>query len=137
MVTGRDLRSLPQPTLMRSLLCSSALVFLLAACGTPNNPEPEKKTIFVSPYSSLSDSELNSEYLVILRQLQVLNTEMDVANKKRDFETVHAMAQTGLEKARTARSIARHIDHAEIRRKRLAALETIIGDLSNLVEITR
>lgn len=124
---------------MRTLLSLSLFVSLgfLAACGSNRNPDGPTKTIVVSPYSSLSDSELNQQYLALLLQLQELNEEMDVANKARDFDEVHTKAQVGLEKARTARRIAGHFDDDSIREKRLGAIDNIISDLDKLVEITR
>jgi hypothetical protein len=123
---------------MNFLFCCSAsvLVLLLSACAL-RDPNPSSRSIVVSPYSSLSDHELNSRYLAILLELQALNTEMDAANKVRNFELVHAKAQIGLDKARTARRVASHLDSSLIRQKRMSAIDVIIGDLNRLAEITR
>ena len=112
------------------------LVLGLVSCS-PRNPGRSSRSIVVSPYSSLSDRELNVYYLDLLSKLQKLNGEMNRANRARDFSTVNKMAADGLEKARAARRIARHIDNEELRRKRLEAIDIIIRDLSNLAEITR
>ncbi|MDE0594244.1 MAG: hypothetical protein OSB65_03255 [Roseibacillus sp.] len=123
---------------MNVLFCCSAsvLVLLLTACGS-RDPNPGRRSIVVSPYSLLSDHELNTRYLAILQELQTLNKEMETANKDRDFELVHAKAQVGLDKARTARRTASHLDSALLREKRMSAIDVIIGDLNRLAEITR
>ena len=112
------------------------LVLGLVSCS-PRNPGRSSRSIVVSPYSSLSDRELNVYYLDLLSKLQKLNGEMNEANRARDFATVNRMATDGLEKARAARRIAQHIDDRDLRRRRLAAIDVIIEDLSNLAEITR
>lgn len=85
----------------------------------------------------LSDAELNERYQAFLAELQKLYVEMSMANRSREFDTVRAKAQNGVEKARAARRIAIHIDDREVRRNRLKAIEVIIQDLDRLVEITR
>ncbi len=90
----------------------------------------------VSPYSGLSDRELNAHYLALLLDLQKLNTEMHSANRARDFVGVHSKARNGLEKARTARRVVLNIDDARMREKRLRAIERIIADLDKLAEIS-
>lgn len=124
---------------MRLLTCFFAAVFafLLAACGTSNPSGSARQSIVVSPYSSLSDKELNSRYLQILLELQELNEEMDTANKARDFKSVHTKAQSGLDRAQTARRVATNFDNPTIRQKRIEAIDNIIVDLAKLAEITR
>ena len=112
------------------------LALCLVSCS-PRDPARSSRSIIVSPYSTLSDEELNAYYLDLLSKLQKLNGEMNRANRARDFGSVNKMAADGLEKARVARRIARHIDDAELRGRRLAAIDIIIRDLSNLAEITR
>jgi uncharacterized protein YcfL len=104
---------------MNFLFCcfASVLVLLLTACGS-RDPNPGR-------------------YQAILLELQALNKEMDTANKARDFELVHAKAQVGLDKAKTARRAASHLDSALLRQKRMSAIDVIIGDLNRLAEITR
>jgi len=116
--------------------CTLALAMGLTSCS-PRDPGRSPRSIIVSPYSTLSDRELNAYYLDLLSKLQKLNGEMNKANRARDFGTVNKMAADGLEKARAARRIARHIDNEELRKRRLAAIDIIIRDLSNLAEITR
>ena len=123
-------------SLIQSVSCILIVVLGLACCSPRDTGRPSP-SIVVSPYSTLSDRELNAYYLDLLSKLQKLNGEMNEANRARDFATVNRMATDGLEKARAARRIAQHIDDRDLRRRRLAAIDVIIEDLSNLAEITR
>ena len=122
--------------LSKFLSCTLVLALGLISCS-PRDPGRSPRRIIVSPYSTLSDRELNAYYLDLLSKLQKLNGEMSKANRARDFGAVNKMAADGLEKARAARRIAQHIDNEDLRRKRLAAIGIIIRDLSNLAKITR
>ncbi|MBP35777.1 MAG: hypothetical protein CMP31_09150 [Roseibacillus sp.] len=130
------IQPIPMPFPAKFLFCFLGLVLGLSSCS-PRDPAREPPSITVSPYSTLSDAELNVRYQAFLAELQKLNEEMSKANRIRDFDTVRDKAQNGVEKARAARRIASHIDDREVRRNRLKAIEDIIRDLDKLVEITR
>ena len=126
------IQPIPMPFPAKFLSCFLGLILGLSSCS-PRDPGRPPPSITVSPYSALSDAELNGRYQVFLVELQKLNEEMSKANRTRDFDTVRDKAQDGLEKAHAAR----HIDDREVRRNRLKAIEVIVRDLDRLVEITR
>ena len=130
------IQPIPMPFPAKFLSCFLGLILGLSSCS-PRDPGRPPPSITVSPYSALSDAELNGRYQAFLVELQKLNEEMSKANRARDFDTVRAKAQKGVEKARAARRIASHIDDREVRRNRLKAIEVIVRDLDRLVEITR
>ncbi|HCQ37674.1 MAG TPA: hypothetical protein DIV39_00840 [Verrucomicrobiales bacterium] len=83
-----------------------------------------------------SDRELNAFYLNAVSDLQRLNTEMNAANKVRDFEVVSKKALEGLLKARATRQVVEQVRDEALRRDRLAAIDLTIKDLERLVAIT-
>ena len=82
-----------------------------------------------------SDRELNAFYLNAVSDLQRLNTEMNAANKVRDFEVVSKKALEGLLKARATRQVVEQVRDEALRRDRLAAIDLTIKDLERLVAI--
>ena len=83
-----------------------------------------------------SDSELNAFYLNAVSDLQRLNTEMNAANKVRNFEVVSKKALEGLLKARATRQVVEQVRDEALRLDRLAAIDLTIKDLERLVAIT-
>ena len=112
-----------------------ALGFLTVSCATRH---PSVRTISsVSPYSTLSDGEIEAQFLVRMRELDSLNEEMKEANSEADMVTVNSMAKQSLDTAYDARNLARHIDNAEDREARLTRIGKLIGVLEHVDEITR
>ncbi len=109
--------------------------FLAVSCASTDSGA-DTRTISVSPYSKLSDREINARYLARLLDLQTLNKEMESANQRRDFAAVHTKAKDGLAKAEDARNLARYIDDPETRKERLGGINKIIADLEHLMHIT-
>ena len=110
----------------------AGLMMLFGGCSQSGSEAP-RKSIVVSPYKSLSDAELNSRYLVSLRELRGLKKEMDEANQRQDFTAVRAKAQESVDKARTARVIASHMDDKRTREESLVAIDAIIGELDKII----
>lgn len=122
---------------LRPLLFVVLSLLAFSCQSVPPEQVPETRTIpAVTPYSTLTDSEINAKYLARLLELQELNKEMAAANSKRDFGTVHAKAKDGLVRAYDARSLAQHFDDPGERAKRLKGISKIIADLENLVKMT-
>ena len=118
------------------LPAAAALSLIGPSCG-PMDSAPQTRVITVSPYSNLSDRDLNSHYALVLDELQALKDEMEESIEEGDKEAAHAKANSILQKAREVRTIASNFDDPVVRSKRIAAADELIPDLENLVEITR
>ena len=99
------IQSIPMPFPASFLSCFLGLILGLSSCSRRHSDMPPP-SITVSPHSMLSDAELNERYQAFLAELQKLYVEMSMANRSREFDTVRAKAQNGVEKARAARRIA-------------------------------
>lgn len=118
--------------------CMAIVAFGISSCAPRNKAfpgvatRPVARALPVKP----SDSELNAVYLKAVSELQRLNTEMNAANKARDFEAVRKRALEGLLKAQTARQVVEQLRDKALRRDRLTAIDLTIEDLERLVAIT-
>ncbi|NIP95733.1 MAG: hypothetical protein GWO24_20750 [Akkermansiaceae bacterium] len=121
---------------LHAVFVAAPLCLFVDSCGSPDSGSEPRVIDSVSPYSSLSDRELTARYFARLVELQSLYEEMEAANKLRDYQTVHAKAGDGLEKARDARNLARHLDDSASRRERLKGIDRIVSDLEHLVRVT-
>ena len=122
---------------MRFCFASLALALGLLTTSCVTNRPGVKTIAAVTPYSTLSDGEIEAQFQNRMSELDSLNEEMKDANSELDLVTVNSKAKQSLDKAYDARNLARHIDDPESREARLTRIGKLIGVLEHVDEITR
>lgn len=109
--------------------------FLHSSCFlSDSGPPEEERVISVSPYSTMSDEQLEQRAFNLLRKLHLLSEQVWAANSEKRYEVVREKGKDGLQTATEARVVAMNIDDPELREKRVQAVEKILADWQKIVE---
>lgn len=116
------------------LLCAGGALLLSSCFLSDSGPPDGEQVISVSPYSTMTDEQLEQQAFNLLRKLHLLSEEVWAANSQRQYQVVRQKGKQGLQTAMEARVVAMNIDDSELRQKRLQAVEKILADWRKIVE---